>query len=122
MLREAALGELGADLNTAADETLIATGLAAGDAEITVSVGDGTRHAPGREAEERPVDGEAPRSPDDDRNLTLSEEGDGPAYNANLAEEDLVEDMDQETRIMEPVPAEDEIRIVEPALSRGRAT
>ena len=45
MLRDAALGELGADLNTAADETLIATGLAAGDADITVSVGDGTRHA-----------------------------------------------------------------------------
>ena len=37
ILRDAALGELGADLNTAADETLIATGLDAGDAEIAVS-------------------------------------------------------------------------------------
>ena len=37
MLREAALGELGTDLNTAADETLIATGLDGGDAEIAVS-------------------------------------------------------------------------------------
>ena len=34
MLREAALGELGTDLNTAADETLIATGLDAGDGAI----------------------------------------------------------------------------------------
>ena len=36
MLRDAALGELGADLGTAADETLIAAGLEAGDAEIAV--------------------------------------------------------------------------------------
>jgi hypothetical protein len=40
MLRAAALGELGTDLGTAADETLIATGLAEGDAEITVSAAD----------------------------------------------------------------------------------
>ena len=38
LLREAALGELGSDLGATADETLIATGLAEGDAEITVSV------------------------------------------------------------------------------------
>ena len=36
ILRDAALGELSADLNTAADETLIATGLEAGDGEIAV--------------------------------------------------------------------------------------
>jgi hypothetical protein len=101
MLRDAALGELDADLNTAADETLIATGLSAGDADITVSIGTAPA-APGREAEEAAVDGEAP------------------AHNANLAEEDLVEDMDQETRIMEPVPAEDEIRILAPDASEDR--
>ena len=45
MLRDAALGELGADLNAAADETLIATGLAGGDAEISDDASrDGTRH------------------------------------------------------------------------------
>ena len=33
---------------------------------------------PGREAEDMPADGEALPSPDDDRNLTLSEEGEGP--------------------------------------------
>ncbi|HEY8501138.1 MAG TPA: hypothetical protein VIL21_00495, partial [Solirubrobacterales bacterium] len=38
LLREAALGELGNDLSTTADETLIVNGLEAGDAEITVSV------------------------------------------------------------------------------------
>jgi len=37
LLREAALGELGNDLSATADEALIATGLEAGDAEITVS-------------------------------------------------------------------------------------
>jgi hypothetical protein len=63
ILREAALGELGGDLNEAADETLIATGLDAGDVEIAVA-----------------------------------------------AQQEEVE-MDQDTRILEPVPAEDEIRI-----------
>lgn len=72
MLRAAALGELGTDLGTAADETLIATGLAEGDAEIIVSAQD-------------PPDRLEPR----------------------LQEEDDMED----TRILEPVPAEGEIRI-----------
>ena len=40
LLRKAALGELGADLSTIADETLITTGLDAGDAEITVFAQD----------------------------------------------------------------------------------
>jgi hypothetical protein len=66
ILREAALGELGSDLNEAADETLIATGLDAGDIEIAVA------------AQPEP-------------------------------EEAHMEDHD--TRILEPVPAEDEIRI-----------
>jgi hypothetical protein len=73
LLRQAALGELGNDLSTTADETLIVNGLEAGDAEITVSVPNELQ---------LPVD--------------------------ELPEEEYVE---QETRIMEPVPAEDEIRI-----------
>jgi hypothetical protein len=105
LLRQAALGELGTDLNTAADETLIATGLDVGDADIAVMVGD----PPG-----------VPEA-DTDRNLTPSVEAEGPAYNARFPEEpdgpdyyfenSEEEDMDEETRIMEPVPAEDEIRI-----------
>jgi hypothetical protein len=67
ILRKAALGELGGDLNEAADETLIATGLDAGDIEIAVT--------------------------------------------AQVTEPEEEYDMDQETRILEPVPAEDEIRI-----------
>jgi hypothetical protein len=81
ILREAALGELGTDLNEAADETLIATGLDSGDVEVAVSVQDAPG-MPGCEAEDMPVDRD---------------------------EEDY--DMNQDTRILEPVPAEDEIRI-----------
>jgi hypothetical protein len=115
MLRDAALGELGTDLTTAADETLIATGLEGGDVDITVSAVDSSGpdlqfppEMPGREAEDISVVRMTSPSPDDDRNLIPSEEGEGPSYNANLAEEDP---MDDDTRIMEPVPAEDEIRI-----------
>jgi hypothetical protein len=82
LLRAAALGELGNDLGATADETLIVAGLAEGDAEITVSVQE-------PEAAE-------PAAPD----LRIPE--------PELPEE---EPMEQETRIMEPIPAEDEIRI-----------
>jgi hypothetical protein len=74
ILLDAALGELGADLNEAADETLIATGLDAGDVEIAVAA-------------------------------------EAPVLDAESHEEKEGYDMDQETRIMEPVPAAEEIRI-----------
>jgi hypothetical protein len=119
LLRGAALGELAEDLNTAADETLIASGLDAGDGSIDIGAIDAPEPdfnvyatspgpsrgtpalpttaqappgAPGREAEEAPADGEASR----------------PAVNDRSTQEDP---MNQDTRIMEPVPAEDEIRI-----------
>jgi hypothetical protein len=131
LMRDAALGTLGTDLGTTADESLIATGLAEGDAQISVSVvdvalPDETRHdfrirpgTPGREAEDVPVYGEAPPSPDDDHDLIPSEEGEGPSHNLHISrqydppseEVDMHHDHDHETRIMEPVPAEDEIRI-----------
>jgi hypothetical protein len=75
LLRQAALGELAADLSTAADESLIASGLEAGDAEIAVTV---------QEQEPEPIE--------------LTEPTEEPQ-------------MEQETRIMEPIPAEDEIKI-----------
>jgi hypothetical protein len=110
ILREAALGELGADLNEAADETLIATGLDSGDVEIAVSVQEmNAPGMPGREAEDMPVDEKAQHSPGPDRNLTLSGPGEGPADHAESPQEEY--DMDQDTRILEPVPAEHEIRI-----------
>ena len=84
LLREAALGELGDDLSTVADETLIVNGLEGGDAEITVSV-----------QESEPI---AEPEPLAEFELPVEE----------LPEEEYVE---QETRIMEPIPAEDEIKI-----------
>jgi len=91
LLRGAALGELGSDLSTTADETLIATGLAGGDQEITVSV----QAAP---TEDFP-------DPEPEPRLELSDELQLPL---DPIEEEY---MEQETRIMEPIPAEDEIKI-----------
>jgi hypothetical protein len=88
ILREAALGELGADLNEAADETLIATGLDAGDIAIAVAAQD-------TEPEPAPYVSPVPK-PEAEHVTPPSEE----EY-----------DMDQDTRILEPVPAENEIRI-----------
>jgi hypothetical protein len=92
LLRRAALGELGTDLTTTADETLIATGLAEGDAEITVSVQEAPEPEPEPEA--------AMLEPEPPAELQLPLD--------QPREEDP---MEQETRIMEPIPAEDEIKI-----------
>jgi hypothetical protein len=89
LLRAAALGELGTDLGATADETLIVAGLAEGDAEITVSV----------------------QEPDPEPQLELTEPA---ATELRIPEPELREEdeyVEQETRIMEPVPAEDEIKI-----------
>ncbi|MGN6253899.1 MAG: hypothetical protein ACTHO8_02820 [Solirubrobacterales bacterium] len=103
LLRKAALGALGNDLSTVADETLIVHGLEAGDAEITVS-----------------VQSEAPLEPESVESELVELELDEPAPIAEpqpsaelqlpveLSEEEYVE---QETRIMEPIPAADEIKI-----------
>jgi hypothetical protein len=90
ILRDAALGELSADLNTAADETLIATGLGAGDTEIAVSEEIAS-------AEEIVVSRQAP----------IVDET--PMADLRAPEEE--HHMDQETRILEPIPDEGEIRI-----------
>jgi hypothetical protein len=86
ILRDAALGELSADLNTAADETLIATGLEAGDGAI---VG-------------MPTDWETPDTGEVEETVT----SDHAAYHEPEDEHD-----GQSTRILEPIPGEDEIRI-----------
>ena len=83
ILRDAALGELGRDLGTAADESLIVAGLDSGDVEIAVSA---------EPAIELPVP-----EPEAQQLLVHDE-----------SEEDQ---MEQETRILEPIPAEGEIRI-----------
>ena len=93
LLRQAALGELGNDLSTVADETLIVNGLAEGDAQITVS----------ESFEPEPEEGE----------ISIEAIEPEPSQELRLPFDELPEeeDVEQETRIMEPVPAEDEIRI-----------
>ena len=90
ILRDAALGELSGDLNTAADESLIATGLGAGDPEIAVS-------------EEIPAPGEIVVS----RETPAAGKAPMPEYQPPEEEHH----MEQETRILEPIPDEGEIRI-----------
>jgi hypothetical protein len=107
LLRQAALGELGSDLSTTADETLIVNGLEAGDAEITVSVPSElpVEEEQGPAFEEEPefkVIAKPEPTPEPEASAELQLPVD------ELPEEEYVE---QETRIMEPVPAEDEIRI-----------
>jgi hypothetical protein len=113
ILRETALGELSKDLNKAADESLIVAGLSEGDPGIAVRADQGsqgagtTPAAPGREAEEAAV-GETPPEPDSDHSLIPSEAGSGPASNLDGEDYDMNH---QDTRILEPIPAEGEIRI-----------
>ncbi|HXS48260.1 MAG TPA: hypothetical protein VN756_12460 [Solirubrobacterales bacterium] len=91
ILREAALGELGTNLNEAADETLIATGLDAGDVEIAVAAQEPDVPEPKVVVAEPEVEVVEPT-----------------AAHREPPQED---EMNQDTRILEPVPAEHEIRI-----------
>ncbi len=93
LLLQAALGELGSDLSATADETLIATGLEGGDAEIAFTAAEEIEaaKAPQLRIEELPP----PVIPPEPTEIASTEET----------------DMEQDTRIMEPIPAEDEIKI-----------
>jgi hypothetical protein len=99
LLRQAALGELGNDLSTTADETLITTGLDAGDSEIAVTAYDAPDPLPVEFEESAAIVEPAPSAEIRVEHLPASVEP---------IEEDH---MEQETRIMEPIPAPDEIRI-----------
>jgi hypothetical protein len=118
LLRQAALGELGNDLSTTADETLITTGLEAGDAEIMVYAEEDS------EVEEVPVE----EAPADEFRVTEAREltADAPEDSApndlaaDLAEAESYlgdepdleeEDEPMETRILEPIPAPGEIKV-----------
>jgi hypothetical protein len=114
LLRQAALGELGNDLSTTADETLIVNGLEAGDAEITVSV---PAEAPVEDAPELEA---MPKSESDIvpepefEEISIEAIEPEPSAELQLPVEELPEEdeyVEQETRIMEPVPAAEEIRI-----------
>jgi hypothetical protein len=99
ILREAALGGLGTNLNEVADETLIATGLDAGDVEIAV-----VAQEPADEPEPQPLP-----EPEVDFARPAAPEKSAATNSQSTIEEE--QDMDQDTRILEPVPAVDEIRI-----------
>jgi hypothetical protein len=105
LLLQAALGELGNDLIASADETLIANGLEAGDAEIAISV----QETQGPDDFPEPV---APAEEFSVEQLALPPEPAAevePIAPPEPIEEEFMEQ--QETRIMEPIPAEDEIKI-----------
>jgi hypothetical protein len=110
LLRQAALGDLGSDLSTTADETLIVNGLEAGDAEITVSVQE-----PAPEPVEEPapqlIEEFEPELEEEPEFRVIAEPE--PSAELQLPDDELPEEeyVEQETRIMEPVPVEDEIRI-----------
>jgi hypothetical protein len=119
LLRQAALGELGSDLPAIADETLITTGLEAGDAEITVYAQEDFEQdleeveRPSAEFRviELPSD-DAPNEPEPTPELL-------PLDEATLFEDAPEEDQDStpeeedsmETRILEPIPAPGEIKV-----------
>jgi len=86
ILRDAAMGELGTNLNEAADETLIAAGLEAGDGTIVGTTSEWETPEAGDSQWQKPETGEV--------EVTVAREHD-----------------EQDTRILEPVPADDEIRI-----------
>jgi hypothetical protein len=110
LLRRATLGELGSDLGTTADESLIVSGLEAGDAEITVSVQEPT---PGPEEEPAPrvVDRFESELEEEPEFRVIAEPK--PSAELQLPVDELPEEeyVEQETRIMEPVPAGEEITI-----------
>ena len=100
LLLQAALGELGSDLSATADETLIATGLEGGDAEIAFTAGEEI------EAVVEPVE-----PPAEIRVEQLPSPVVPPEPIEIEIESTEETHMEQETRIMEPIPAEDEIKI-----------
>lgn len=102
ILRETALGELSSDLNTAADESLIASGLGGGDAEIAVAEDIA-------EPEEIVVPDEIPAAEEIAVSRAIPRVEQPAAQNFEPPEEEY--DMNQETRILEPIPDEGEIRI-----------
>ncbi|MFL5872542.1 MAG: hypothetical protein ACJ75T_03570 [Solirubrobacterales bacterium] len=111
LLRQAALGELGNDLSTVADETLIVEGLAEGDAQITVSESFEPEPELEPEIEIEAASDFAPEPEEGEISIEAIEPE--PSAELSLPFDELPEeeDVEQETRIMEPVPAEDEIRI-----------
>ncbi len=131
LLRQAALGELGNDLSATADETLIATGLEAGDAEIMVYAEEDDEaeevdvyeepaaeefrivEAPEVETADGVIDGPAADIREAEEYLADEFEGAAPFEGAvELGGEEPEEEEDHmDTRILEPIPAPGEIKV-----------
>ncbi len=119
LLRQAALGELGNDLSTTADETLITTGLEAGDAEIMVYAEEDSEveKAPVAEApadefrvtEARELTADAPE--DSAPNDLAADLAEAESYLSDEPDADFEEEEPMETRILEPIPAPGEIKV-----------
>jgi hypothetical protein len=109
LLLQAALGELGNDLSAIADETLIATGLEGGDAEIAVAAEEEIE-AP---AEPAPIEAIQPMRSVEPPAEIRAEQPPPAVMPPEPIEIESTEEtyMEQDTRIMEPIPAEDEIKI-----------
>jgi hypothetical protein len=105
LLLQAALGELGNDLSATADETLITTGLEAGDAQIAVTVPTANPDTAAVASEDTSGVDEASPAPKPAPDLILTGPDKAPSYPTEQ-EDDM-----RETRIMEPIPAEHEIKI-----------
>jgi hypothetical protein len=121
LLRQAALGELGSDLSATADETLIVNGLEGGDAEITVSVQSEPVEMELEPEVEAELEGDlAPALEEEPEFRVIAQPEPAPETEPELSAElqlpvdELPEEdeyVEQETRIMEPVPVEEEIKI-----------
>jgi hypothetical protein len=134
LLRQAALGELGNDLSTTADETLITTGLEAGDAEIMVYAEEDFE--PEAEAEEHESFAAIEDTPAEEFKIVEAREltADAPEEDLDAVSNDLAADLREaesylgdepdseadlevegdeplETRILEPIPAPGEIKV-----------
>jgi hypothetical protein len=110
LLRQAALGELGSDLSATADETLIATGLEAGDAEITVYAEEDDDAEEVDVYEEPAEEFRIVEAPVDE--VEEIEEIDELEGAVELGGEEREEEDDHmDTRILEPIPAPGEIKV-----------
>jgi hypothetical protein len=111
LLLQAALGELGNDLSATADETLIVTGLEGGDAEIAIAAEEEEVEAAAESV--APVEAIRPVRPVEPPAEIRVEQLPPAVVPPEPIEIESTEetDMEQETRIMEPIPAEDEIKI-----------
>jgi hypothetical protein len=110
LLLQAALGELGNDLSATADETLIVTGLEGGDAEIAIAAEEESEVAPEPVAPAEAIRPVLPVEPPAEIRVEQLPPATVPPEPIEIESTEETY-MEQDTRIMEPIPADDEIKI-----------